>query len=90
MNGSPIIVFPEFPAFGELEEEEVQNVLSYLASVPRWASHTHTHRHTSFVFVRQQTNCEGSLANWGGVGTTWSQQMAAQYKRLAQGKGSET
>uniref|UniRef100_A0A671VCM3 MCF.2 cell line derived transforming sequence like n=1 Tax=Sparus aurata TaxID=8175 RepID=A0A671VCM3_SPAAU len=38
MNGSPIIVFPEFPAFGELEEEEVQNVLSYLASVPSVAA----------------------------------------------------
>lgn len=37
-NGSPIIVFPEFPAFGELEEEEVQNVLGYLTSVPRSAS----------------------------------------------------
>ncbi|XP_073351615.1 guanine nucleotide exchange factor DBS isoform X3 [Pagrus major] len=38
INGSPIIVFPEFPAFGELEEEEVQNVLSYLASVPSVAA----------------------------------------------------
>ncbi|XP_046886465.1 guanine nucleotide exchange factor DBS isoform X3 [Hypomesus transpacificus] len=33
-NGSPIIVFPEFPAFGELQEEEFHNVLSYLTSVP--------------------------------------------------------
>ncbi|KAM9396611.1 guanine nucleotide exchange factor DBS isoform 27-T27 [Salvelinus alpinus] len=33
-NGSPIIVFPEFPAFGELEEEEFHNVLTYLTSVP--------------------------------------------------------
>ncbi|XP_034145619.1 guanine nucleotide exchange factor DBS isoform X4 [Esox lucius] len=33
-NGSPIIVFPEFPAFGELLEEEFQNVLTYLTSVP--------------------------------------------------------
>ncbi|XP_036946549.1 guanine nucleotide exchange factor DBS-like isoform X1 [Acanthopagrus latus] len=38
MNGSPIIVFPEFPAFSELEEGEVQNVLSYLASVPSVAA----------------------------------------------------
>ncbi|XP_041821838.1 guanine nucleotide exchange factor DBS isoform X3 [Chelmon rostratus] len=38
MNGSPIIVFPEFPSFGELEEEEVQNVLSYLTSVPSVAA----------------------------------------------------
>ncbi|KAG7234455.1 hypothetical protein INR49_004789 [Caranx melampygus] len=35
MDGNPIIIFPEFPAFSELEEEEVQNVLSYLTSVPR-------------------------------------------------------
>ncbi|XP_030604779.1 guanine nucleotide exchange factor DBS isoform X3 [Archocentrus centrarchus] len=34
MNGSPVIVFPEFPAFSELEEEEIQNVLSYLTSIP--------------------------------------------------------
>ncbi|CAN9498186.1 unnamed protein product [Ophioblennius macclurei] len=38
MNGSPVIVFPEFPAFSELEEEEVQNVLSYLTSVPSVAA----------------------------------------------------
>lgn len=37
-NGSPIIVFPEFPAFSELEEEEVQNVLGYLTSVPSVAA----------------------------------------------------
>ncbi|XP_045061572.1 guanine nucleotide exchange factor DBS isoform X8 [Coregonus clupeaformis] len=33
-NGSPIIVFPDFPAFGELQEEEFHNVLTYLTSVP--------------------------------------------------------
>uniref|UniRef100_A0A3P8S672 MCF.2 cell line derived transforming sequence like n=1 Tax=Amphiprion percula TaxID=161767 RepID=A0A3P8S672_AMPPE len=38
MNGSPVIVFPEFPAFGELEEDEVQSVLSYLTSVPSVAA----------------------------------------------------
>ncbi|KAM9333911.1 guanine nucleotide exchange factor DBS [Symphorus nematophorus] len=38
MNGSPIIVLPEFPAFGELDEEEVQSVLGYLTSVPSVAA----------------------------------------------------
>ncbi|XP_056144826.1 guanine nucleotide exchange factor DBS isoform X3 [Lampris incognitus] len=33
-NGSPIIVFPEFPAFGEITEREFHNVLTYLTSVP--------------------------------------------------------
>uniref|UniRef100_A0A8C1N5Z5 Mcf.2 cell line derived transforming sequence-like a n=1 Tax=Cyprinus carpio TaxID=7962 RepID=A0A8C1N5Z5_CYPCA len=33
-NGSPIIIFPEYPAFGELEEQEFHNVLTYLTSVP--------------------------------------------------------
>ncbi|KAG9331953.1 hypothetical protein JZ751_016353 [Albula glossodonta] len=33
-NGSPIIVFPEFPAFSELGEQEFHNVLTYLTSVP--------------------------------------------------------
>ncbi|XP_069019973.1 guanine nucleotide exchange factor DBS isoform X2 [Embiotoca jacksoni] len=38
MNGSPVIVLPEYPAFSELEEDEVQNVLSYLTSVPSVAA----------------------------------------------------
>ncbi|CAB1328996.1 unnamed protein product, partial [Coregonus sp. 'balchen'] len=33
-NGSPIIVFPEFSAFGEIQEREFHNVLTYLTSVP--------------------------------------------------------
>ncbi|KAM3862407.1 guanine nucleotide exchange factor DBS [Diretmus argenteus] len=33
-NGSPIIVFPEFPSFGEITEQEFHNVLTYLTSVP--------------------------------------------------------
>ncbi|XP_017554541.1 guanine nucleotide exchange factor DBS isoform X9 [Pygocentrus nattereri] len=33
-NGSPIIIFPEFPAFSELQEQEFHNVLTYLTSVP--------------------------------------------------------
>lgn len=37
MKGNTIIVFPEFPAFDELEEEELKNVLGYLTSVPRLA-----------------------------------------------------
>nr|XP_055060626.1 guanine nucleotide exchange factor DBS isoform X9 [Misgurnus anguillicaudatus] len=37
-NGSPIIIFPEYPAFGELEEEEFHNVLTYLTSVPSLSS----------------------------------------------------
>ncbi|XP_067349573.1 guanine nucleotide exchange factor DBS isoform X3 [Channa argus] len=38
INGSPIIIFPEFPAFSELEEEEVHNVLTYLTSIPSVAA----------------------------------------------------
>lgn len=34
-NGSPIIVFPEFPTFGEITDREFHNVLTYLTSVPR-------------------------------------------------------
>ncbi|XP_061745815.1 guanine nucleotide exchange factor DBS isoform X9 [Nerophis ophidion] len=37
-DGSPIIIFPEFPSFSELEEDEVQNVLDYLTSVPSVAA----------------------------------------------------
>lgn len=35
-NGNPVIIFPEFPAFDELQEDEIQNVLGYLTSVPRY------------------------------------------------------
>ncbi|KAM4601800.1 guanine nucleotide exchange factor DBS [Polymixia lowei] len=37
-NGSPIIIFPEFPAFNELEDDEFQSVLSYLTSIPSVAA----------------------------------------------------
>uniref|UniRef100_A0A1A7YKI7 MCF.2 cell line derived transforming sequence-like n=1 Tax=Iconisemion striatum TaxID=60296 RepID=A0A1A7YKI7_9TELE len=37
-NGSPIIVFPEFPAFGEISDREFHNVLTYLTSVPSLSS----------------------------------------------------
>ncbi|KAJ8256257.1 hypothetical protein COCON_G00201210 [Conger conger] len=37
-TGSPIIMFPEFPAFNELEEQEFHNVLTYLTSVPSLAA----------------------------------------------------
>ncbi|KAK2839993.1 hypothetical protein Q5P01_013733 [Channa striata] len=37
-NGSPIIVFPEFPAFGEVSDKEFHNVLTYLTSVPSLSS----------------------------------------------------
>ncbi|XP_066515656.1 guanine nucleotide exchange factor DBS-like, partial [Hoplias malabaricus] len=33
-DGSPIIIFPEFPAFGEIGDQEFHNVLTYLTSVP--------------------------------------------------------
>ncbi|XP_038576802.1 guanine nucleotide exchange factor DBS isoform X4 [Micropterus salmoides] len=37
-NGSPIIVFPEFPSFGEITDREFHNVLTYLTSVPSLSS----------------------------------------------------
>ncbi|XP_021332791.1 guanine nucleotide exchange factor DBS isoform X12 [Danio rerio] len=37
-NGSPIIIFPEYPEFGELEEQEFHNVLTYLTSIPSLSS----------------------------------------------------
>ncbi|TSM60528.1 Guanine nucleotide exchange factor DBS [Bagarius yarrelli] len=33
-DGSPIIIFPEFPAFSEISDQEFHNVLTYLTSVP--------------------------------------------------------
>ncbi|XP_061121870.1 guanine nucleotide exchange factor DBS-like isoform X12 [Syngnathus typhle] len=37
-DGSPIIIFPEFPTFSELEEDEIKNVLNYLTTVPSIAA----------------------------------------------------
>ncbi|XP_077946310.1 guanine nucleotide exchange factor DBS isoform X7 [Gasterosteus aculeatus] len=37
-TGSPIIVFPEFPAFGEITDGAFHNVLTYLTSVPSLSS----------------------------------------------------
>uniref|UniRef100_A0A3P9L1D6 Guanine nucleotide exchange factor DBS n=1 Tax=Oryzias latipes TaxID=8090 RepID=A0A3P9L1D6_ORYLA len=37
-NGSPIIIFPEYPDFSDVKEEELQNVLGYLTSVPSTAA----------------------------------------------------
>ncbi|XP_051563973.1 guanine nucleotide exchange factor DBS-like isoform X2 [Myxocyprinus asiaticus] len=33
-DGSPIIIFPEFPSFCEIGDQEFRNVLTYLTSVP--------------------------------------------------------
>ncbi|XP_073711306.1 guanine nucleotide exchange factor DBS isoform X2 [Misgurnus anguillicaudatus] len=33
-DGSPIIIFPEFPSFCEIEDQDFRNVLTYLTSVP--------------------------------------------------------
>ncbi|XP_051762011.1 guanine nucleotide exchange factor DBS isoform X3 [Ctenopharyngodon idella] len=33
-DGSPIIIFPEFPSFCELGDQEFRNVLTYLTSIP--------------------------------------------------------
>ncbi|XP_054880984.1 guanine nucleotide exchange factor DBS isoform X2 [Poeciliopsis prolifica] len=38
IDGHPVIFLPEFPAFGELPEEELQSVLRYLTSVPSVAA----------------------------------------------------
>ncbi|XP_037133117.1 guanine nucleotide exchange factor DBS isoform X4 [Syngnathus acus] len=37
-DGSPIIIFPEFPTFSGLEEDEIKNVLNYLTTVPSIAA----------------------------------------------------
>ncbi|XP_019385185.1 PREDICTED: guanine nucleotide exchange factor DBS isoform X2 [Crocodylus porosus] len=33
-DGSPVITFPDYPAFSEIPEREFQNVLTYLTSIP--------------------------------------------------------
>ncbi|KAK7154179.1 hypothetical protein R3I94_007520 [Phoxinus phoxinus] len=33
-DGSPVIIFPEFPSFSEIGDQEFRNVLTYLTSIP--------------------------------------------------------
>ncbi|TRY97084.1 hypothetical protein DNTS_027276, partial [Danionella cerebrum] len=37
-DGSPIIIFPEYPSFCEIEDIEFRNVLTYLTSIPSLSS----------------------------------------------------
>ncbi|XP_012519623.1 PREDICTED: guanine nucleotide exchange factor DBS-like, partial [Propithecus coquereli] len=34
-DGSPVITFPDYPAFSEIPDEEFQSVMTYLTSIPR-------------------------------------------------------
>uniref|UniRef100_A0A452V7C5 MCF2L n=1 Tax=Ursus maritimus TaxID=29073 RepID=A0A452V7C5_URSMA len=34
-DGSPVITFPDYPAFGDVPDKEFQNVMTYLTSIPR-------------------------------------------------------
>uniref|UniRef100_A0A2K5XI27 MCF.2 cell line derived transforming sequence like n=1 Tax=Mandrillus leucophaeus TaxID=9568 RepID=A0A2K5XI27_MANLE len=33
-DGSPVITFPDYPAFSEIPDKEFQNVMTYLTSIP--------------------------------------------------------
>ncbi|XP_059985413.1 guanine nucleotide exchange factor DBS isoform X2 [Lagenorhynchus albirostris] len=33
-DGSPVITFPDYPAFGDVPDKEFQNVMTYLTSIP--------------------------------------------------------
>ncbi|TKC45326.1 hypothetical protein EI555_001080 [Monodon monoceros] len=35
-DGSPVITFPDYPAFGDVPDKEFQNVMTYLTSIPSW------------------------------------------------------
>ncbi|XP_077456243.1 guanine nucleotide exchange factor DBS isoform X2 [Stigmatopora argus] len=59
-DGSPIIIFPECPGFNELEEDEIQNVLNYLTTVPSIASSG-----IGFILV-----IDRRLDRWAAVRTT--------------------
>uniref|UniRef100_A0A452R2R5 MCF.2 cell line derived transforming sequence like n=1 Tax=Ursus americanus TaxID=9643 RepID=A0A452R2R5_URSAM len=37
-DGSPVITFPDYPAFGDVPDKEFQNVMTYLTSIPRCVS----------------------------------------------------
>uniref|UniRef100_A0A8C0DZH2 MCF2L n=1 Tax=Balaenoptera musculus TaxID=9771 RepID=A0A8C0DZH2_BALMU len=33
-DGSPVITFPDYPAFGDVPDKDFQNVMTYLTSIP--------------------------------------------------------
>lgn len=37
-DGSPVITFPDYPAFSDVPDKEFQNVMTYLTSIPRYVS----------------------------------------------------
>lgn len=37
-DGSPVITFPDYPAFSDVPDKEFQNVMTYLTSIPRCVS----------------------------------------------------
>uniref|UniRef100_A0A2K5QUY1 MCF.2 cell line derived transforming sequence like n=1 Tax=Cebus imitator TaxID=2715852 RepID=A0A2K5QUY1_CEBIM len=37
-DGSPVITFPDYPAFSEIPDKEFQNVMTYLTGIPRYQS----------------------------------------------------
>lgn len=37
-DGSPVITFPDYPAFSDLPDKDFQNVMTYLTSIPRCVS----------------------------------------------------
>ena len=41
-DGSPVITFPDYPAFGDVPDKDFQNVMTYLTSIPRcvWKGHS--------------------------------------------------
>lgn len=34
-DGSPVITFPDYPAFSEIPDQEFHNVMTYLTGIPR-------------------------------------------------------
>uniref|UniRef100_A0A2K5DP16 MCF2L n=1 Tax=Aotus nancymaae TaxID=37293 RepID=A0A2K5DP16_AOTNA len=36
-DGSPVITFPDYPAFSEIPDKEFQNVMTYLTGIPRYS-----------------------------------------------------
>lgn len=50
-DGSPVITFPDYPAFSDVPDKEFQSVMTYLTSIPRCVSLSHE------VLLRGPASC---------------------------------
>ncbi|XP_027943136.1 guanine nucleotide exchange factor DBS isoform X2 [Eumetopias jubatus] len=66
-DGSPVITFPDYPAFGDVPDKEFQNVMTYLTSIPRCCEPVDASR----IFSQKCSNAiKSDFITWTHRGTS--------------------